>query len=162
GPRDAQGVGVPGAVTLLLADAEWSQWSDREIARRCQVNQSFVTRLRRTLSDAGHEMRPRKVKRGDKVYETRARKNGGQTPAPGQAVSLPNEAPSRPPIDRLGIPLASETAAAFVSLSVFETIEKLHVQLAELVDQLAHSPGGAAFQQHLVRKLKDGKLKFCS
>src|SRR6266853_6597115 len=82
------------AVTLLLADAEWSQWSDREIARRCQVNQSFVTRLRRTLSDAGHEMRPRKVKRGDKVYEMRARNNGSQTPAPGQAVRLPNVAPS--------------------------------------------------------------------
>jgi hypothetical protein len=34
--------------------------------------------------------------------------------------------------------------------------------LAELVDHLAQSPGGGAFQQHLVRKLKDGKLKFCS
>jgi len=56
-------------------------------------------------------MRPRKVKRGDKVYEMRARKNGGQTPAPGQAVSLPIEAPSTPPIDRLGIRLPSETAA---------------------------------------------------
>src|SRR5882724_10397634 len=87
---------VPATTELLLADAEWSQWSDREIARRCQVNQSFVTRLRRTLSDAGHEMRQRKVKRGDKVYEMRARKNDGQTPAPGQAVSLPNEAPSTP------------------------------------------------------------------
>jgi hypothetical protein len=56
-------------------------------------------------------MRPRKVKRGDKVHEMRARKNGSQTPAPGQAVSLPNEAPSTPPTDRLGIPLASETAS---------------------------------------------------
>jgi hypothetical protein len=56
-------------------------------------------------------MRPRKVKRGDKEYEMRARKNGSQTPAPGQAVSLPNEAPNTPPTDRLGIPLASETAS---------------------------------------------------
>ena len=107
-------------------------------------------------------MRPRKVNRGDKVYEMRARKNGSQTPAPGQAVSLPNEAPSTPPTDRLGIPLPAGTAAAFASLSVFEAVEKSHAQLAELVDQLAQSPGGAAFQQHLVRKLKDGKLKFCS
>jgi len=150
------------AVTLLLADAEWSQWSDREIARRCQVNQSFVTRLRRRLSDAGHQMRPRKMKRGDTVYEMRARKNGSQTPAPGQAVSLPNEAPSKPPTDCLGIPLPAATAAAFASLSVFEAVEKAHAQLAELIDQLAQSPGGGAFQQHLVRQLKDGKLKFCS
>src|SRR6266478_8555146 len=51
-------------VTLLLADAVWSQWSDREIARHCQVSQSFVTRLRRRLSYLGDKMRPRKVKRG--------------------------------------------------------------------------------------------------
>ena len=49
------------AVTLLLADAEWSQWNDREIARRCQVNQSFVTRLRRSASYLGDKMRPRSV-----------------------------------------------------------------------------------------------------
>jgi hypothetical protein len=36
-------------------------------------------------------MRPRKVKRGDKVYAMHARKNGSQTPAPRQAVSLANE-----------------------------------------------------------------------
>ena len=47
-------------------------------------------------------------------------------------------------------------------MSVFEAVEKSHTQLAELVDQLAQSSGGGAFQQHLVRKLKDGKLKFCS
>jgi hypothetical protein len=56
-------------------------------------------------------MRPRKVKRGNTVYEMRAKKNGSQTPAPGQAVSLANEAPSTPSTDRLGIPLASETAS---------------------------------------------------
>ena len=107
-------------------------------------------------------MRPRKVNRSDKVYEMRVRKNGSQTPAPGQAVRPPNEAPSTPPTDRLGIPLPAGTAAAFAALSVFEAVEKSHAQLAELVDQLAQSPDGGAFQPHLVRKLKDGKLKFCS
>jgi hypothetical protein len=56
-------------------------------------------------------MRPRKVKRGDQVYEMRARKNGSQAPAPGQAGRLPNEAPSTPPTDRLGIPLPAGTAS---------------------------------------------------
>ena len=36
------------AVTLLLADAEWGQWSDREIARRCQASQVFVQKVRRS------------------------------------------------------------------------------------------------------------------
>jgi hypothetical protein len=34
------------AVMALLADDEWSTWSDREIARRCQVNHELVGRLR--------------------------------------------------------------------------------------------------------------------
>ena len=33
----------------LLNDEEWSQWSDREIARRCRVAQSMVTNRRRSL-----------------------------------------------------------------------------------------------------------------
>ena len=34
------------AVELLLSDPEWSQWSDREIARRAQVHHQLVARLR--------------------------------------------------------------------------------------------------------------------
>ena len=41
------------AVTLLLADAEWSQWSDREIARRCQASHVFVQKVRRSASGNG-------------------------------------------------------------------------------------------------------------
>lgn len=37
------------AVTKLLEDPEWSQWSDREIARRCHVDHSFVGKLRKSL-----------------------------------------------------------------------------------------------------------------
>src|SRR5262245_56730796 len=34
------------AVNIMLADEEWAQWSDREIARRCAVSQPFVSGLR--------------------------------------------------------------------------------------------------------------------
>jgi hypothetical protein len=37
------------AVTMLLEDAEWGMWSDREIARRCKVSNTFVGNLRREL-----------------------------------------------------------------------------------------------------------------
>lgn len=37
------------AVTMLLNDAEWVQWSDREIARRCRVSPSSVSKIRREL-----------------------------------------------------------------------------------------------------------------
>jgi hypothetical protein len=34
------------AVTAILSDAEWSAWSDREIARRCRVGHPFVAKIR--------------------------------------------------------------------------------------------------------------------
>jgi hypothetical protein len=37
-------------VTKLLEDSEWSNWSDREIARRCSVSNEFVGRVREWLT----------------------------------------------------------------------------------------------------------------
>lgn len=37
------------AVEVLLHDEEWSQWSDREIARRCGVSHPFVSQIRASL-----------------------------------------------------------------------------------------------------------------
>lgn len=34
------------AVGILLADKEWSQWSDRDIAKHCKVTHPFVAKLR--------------------------------------------------------------------------------------------------------------------
>lgn len=45
------------AVATLLADPEWSQWSDREIARRCQVSHELVNGLRPSLSESDSEIR---------------------------------------------------------------------------------------------------------
>lgn len=38
------------AVLTLLEDAEWSAWSDREIARRCAVHHEMVGKLRASLT----------------------------------------------------------------------------------------------------------------
>lgn len=38
------------AVETLLNDDEWGGWSDREIARRCGVDNSFVSRLRKAVT----------------------------------------------------------------------------------------------------------------
>lgn len=57
------------AVMMLLRDAEWSQWSDREIARRTQTSQPFVSGLRRELSDNGYQMpEERLFRRGGETY----------------------------------------------------------------------------------------------
>ncbi len=39
------------AVRLLLADPEWSTWSDRAIGQRCRVHHSFVGSIRRELAE---------------------------------------------------------------------------------------------------------------
>ena len=43
------------AVILLLEDAEWSQWSDREIARRAHVGHPLVAELRRVTGSSSSE-----------------------------------------------------------------------------------------------------------
>jgi len=43
------------SVMRLLEDAEWGQWSDREIARRCGVSYMTVSRMRPSLSQSDSE-----------------------------------------------------------------------------------------------------------
>lgn len=38
------------AVNTLLTDAEWSDWSDNQIAKKCKVSQPFVSKLRKELN----------------------------------------------------------------------------------------------------------------
>jgi hypothetical protein len=50
------------AVGVMLADAEWSQWSDRKIAEACGVSHTFVALLRKPPSVATvATRRPKKV-----------------------------------------------------------------------------------------------------
>lgn len=85
------------AVERLLNDAEWREWSDREIARVCAVSQPFVTKMRHELypaaSDNGYQMAPhadahgndpgdddpppekRKARRKGTTYEQKKRKS---------------------------------------------------------------------------------------
>lgn len=73
------------AVETLLRDPEWSEWSDREIARRCGVSPTTVGTLRRDLDEpsvqSGQTDPPPKVRtftRSGKVH-TMATENIGGT-----------------------------------------------------------------------------------
>lgn len=58
------------AVMVLLTDAEWSTWSDREIARRCGVSQPFVGKVRAELAagDNGYHPSETRVGADGKTY----------------------------------------------------------------------------------------------
>ncbi len=114
------------AVLLLLKDEKWSQWSDHEIARRCGVNRSTVTRQRATLaqsasvnSEVASKTRTYKNRQGN---VTRMRtKSIGLKP---KAVQIPSGVPEgfysfddyRKAIEtvRLDIPSVVETVARIV------------------------------------------------
>ena len=43
------------AIMTLLSDEQWSQWSDREIARRCGVHHQLVGKIRISLDESSSE-----------------------------------------------------------------------------------------------------------
>lgn len=55
------------AVTLLLEDEEWRQWSDNRIAQQCGVSQPTVTTVRKAIFKT-FEDAPRKAERNGKTY----------------------------------------------------------------------------------------------
>jgi DNA adenine methylase len=74
------------AVETLLRDEEWSQWSDREIARRCGVSNDFVSRLRKSIC---HRMTDsnRMVQRKGKMYSLDTTRIGSKTTSDCQVQS---------------------------------------------------------------------------
>jgi hypothetical protein len=43
----------------VLQDAEWSHWSDREIAKQCAVGNKFVGDIRRTIVTVSEHSEPK-------------------------------------------------------------------------------------------------------
>lgn len=61
------------AVLTLLNDAEWSKWTDRQIARRCRVSDKTVAKYRPAAS-ADRPQIERKVQRGGTIYTQKVAK----------------------------------------------------------------------------------------
>jgi hypothetical protein len=147
------------AVGLLLGDAEWSQWSDREIARRCQVHHDLVSQLRRRASGQNRQIEKRKVRRGNKVYEMSVA--ASTTTAGEEAASTsPQSAALDERViatDPQGIPVPKERAQVFATLADFQEAKDLFVKLAKLVDRIGQSPAGELYRQELIRRAEDGQ-----
>jgi hypothetical protein len=91
------------------------------------VSQVFVSKLRKGASHNGYEMKPRKVKRGDTVYEMQARTKNGRKSDPDDAAQTPDAA--APACDRVGLPLPAGTAAGFASAG--DTVAIVPLRFAE-------------------------------
>lgn len=106
------------AVSLLLADAEWSLWSERSIAKACRVSHTFVAKVKagtETLR-AGNDSTPRTTEGGN---ESRPLPIGA--PASGTVVRG-NERDSLPP---------SSTDILHLSVRLEDRLESLTTDICE-------------------------------
>lgn len=83
------------AVEALLKDEEWSKWSNREIARRCLVDEGTVRKLRQPICGISADA-PRTVERGGTIF-TQNTTNIGQRPAAPTPPPTVERLPPRPP-----------------------------------------------------------------
>jgi len=95
------------AVELLVTDAQWGKWSDKEISRRCAVNQTTVSDFRRslreTLSDNG-AARTYRTKHG--TVATMETSHIGKPAPPDTNGNLLDEPP---PNNKLAVHFSSES-----------------------------------------------------
>lgn len=107
------------AVAVLLADAEWRQWSDRELGRIVGVTHKVVSTLRQELG-LGTDG-PRKMLRGgqeltiqtDAIGRGRAAATGPLDQLPAEPTEVDRKAAQRI-VDALGVSLADALAWAIV------------------------------------------------
>ena len=72
------------AVTTLLTDTEWGQWSDKQVAAAAGVSREYVVRMRKQLQETGElscdpSQDARLVQRGDGVRYVMSTGNIGKT-----------------------------------------------------------------------------------
>ncbi|MGR1582454.1 hypothetical protein ACSSNL_13430 [Thalassobius sp. S69A] len=109
------------AVMTLLEDEEWSQWSDREVARRCGVSHPFVSSIRSDLSGNGYQMqRERTVERNGTTYQQNTANIGKAAEKPkaqgqGQPAAALEE--MRPESRQDSAPVGDQNAEARMGLS---------------------------------------------
>jgi hypothetical protein len=139
------------AVSLLLSDAQWSRWSDVEIARHCQVSNRFVGTMRHRASLNNSMMRERKVRRGGKVYGMNVTAIGNSKGQASNQVCAPTPDSAAIPesADALGIPLPEAASAAFAVRAKFERAKDLCAQLDGQLNDIANAPGGEALRELL-------------
>ncbi len=79
------------AVETLLRDEDWAKWSDREIARKCNVSDRMVNAIRAELSANNSQMpTERMVQRGETIYSMNT---SGQRDAAQRRYVEPKTAP---------------------------------------------------------------------
>lgn len=128
------------AVETLLADDEWSQWSDREIARQCSVGNQLVGDVRRAIC-VNHTDAPiaRKVERNGKTYEQNTAKIGKRE-APVAKPAVADQPVQVIPESEYG----DDDGPSKSEIALFEEMEKAKQSAFDSVASLAESDDSLA------------------
>jgi ParB-like chromosome segregation protein Spo0J len=102
------------AVLTLLNDLEWAEWSDREIARKCNVDHTTVGRIKKSLNL-------------DQMERTYKDKHGNISK---MKMKEPSEVSTLKPVEQMEDPKMQELEVAHQELAA------AHVELAEVNEQL--------------------------
>ena len=81
---------------VLLTDEEWQRWGNREVAKRCAVDEKLVRTMRTELSAVKPQIDNRLVERDGTIYEQNTA-NIGAKPLEVRASSEPSPVVGRRP-----------------------------------------------------------------
>ena len=109
------------AVMVLLADPEWSQWSNCEIARRCACSESYVRSLREQPGElSSHSAKIRTVNRKGRTFQQDGSRIGQHKQATKGAAFQPVLGHSYPPpMVPLSLPRENPQLAADALIELF-------------------------------------------
>lgn len=145
------------SVETLLSDAEWVQWSDREIAKACSVANSFVSKIRTSLFSENSEKpaeRTYTTKHGTEAVMKTAKigKREDVQAAPAQAPK-PTAAPIEEEPEDEG-PSAEEIAFLEETEVADRAAYNNLVEIATGDDKLAEALALVVTQTHEIARLK--------
>lgn len=110
------------AALTLLEDSEWGQWSDSEIARRCRVHQTFVSKLRLSLKpNISEKPKKRKVRTKHGTVSIMNTTNIGKKPVKDKMANLSPE-------KKEAIKAALETGQAETPKEAYKEIKSLEAR----------------------------------
>ena len=155
------------AVMTMLEDFEWSEWSDREIARQCHVSHPFVAKLRAAMKPAekkgGNITTPKAEKKEPKAAEPEVEEHDPQKEVIDELVERNAELEKR-----LAVELMEATPEEKAKAK--DLIEELQEQVKQLtIENQALSVSRDTFQAEnaqlkrqvkmLQKKLKDAGIE---
>src|SRR5574337_168137 len=117
------------AVETLLTAAEWSQWSDREIAKQCGVTHPFVAAVRNPDVALSRKINRLKPQPGVVTVTTHNKVESDSTPAP--AIPPGSVLIERDRLDELNSGYTATLADNESMAKVFEADDRITAALAE-------------------------------